>query len=251
MTDFLSGRETDLSRRVLRLEETIESLRQRLDELTRTSDLTNFLTADAVWKVSVNASIEHSKMKRIVPVRVYLDDPRRESWPEVFRDTGLVYNAIFRMLAAGGFRFQSELPEESGSWRKYFGAISDWWGTDGDTKRRLAELEDAAKIVLLNKPSAEVTKLHAEAASSVIQQLKEFEDASIQIGNFMILKRTNSDGRKQIIAGPLSPDALKKLEENHIEQMKPENAQLLLEESGKAIAVDQDTIQERDPEGDF
>jgi hypothetical protein len=58
----------------------------------------------------------------------------------------------------------------------------------------------------------------------------------------MLVKRTMPDGRKLLISGPLSARALQELEQDHIEQIKPENAQRLLEGSGHATAVDEATI---------
>jgi hypothetical protein len=114
-----------------------------------------------------------------------------------------------------------------------------WFSAPKSRGRRCIVRPADIRTVLLDRPTAEITKIHADAAAALIDKLKEFDAASIQIGSLVLLKRTMPDGRKVLMSGILSNQLLKALEEDHLQQLKPENSQKLLEESGSAIVIEQ------------
>jgi hypothetical protein len=245
MSDFHSGFESGLQSRVIELEERVDKLESRLGSIQIGYASIGAAFYDYVWKSFARIDFAQTHIQRYIPVRIYLDKSR-PNW-ESRHDHDELLNMVFRFLSTADFYFLFELPDESGSWKKFTGAISRWLGTEEDGKRRLKELEQAAVTVMLDKPIAEVTKMQAKAAADVIDKVKDYDAASIQFGNMMLLKRTMPDGRKILVCGPLSASALKKLEENHTEQIKPEIAHKLLESSGHPTVVDQEKLRPPPP----
>jgi hypothetical protein len=190
---------------------------------------------------SAGRQLFNSIMQRYFPVRVYILDDHLDLWDwEELRVE--LWISVHRLLSTVEIFYLFELPPEKGSWKKVSGAISRWFGTEADGERRMRQLEEAAKTVLLDKPTAEVSKLQADAAGELIDKLKDYDGASVMFGNMALAKYTTADGRKLLIAGPLSPAAMKQMEQNQIEQMKPENAFKLIEDSGRAVIVHQEHL---------
>jgi hypothetical protein len=58
----------------------------------------------------------------------------------------------------------------------------------------------------------------------------------------LLVTKTGPDGKKYVAVGCLSQNALRKYEENILDQMKPENATLLLEESSDVAVIEEDKL---------
>ena len=78
----------------------------------------------------------------------------------------------------------------------------------------------------LDKPQAETTKLLAEGAAAIVKELGPIENACIQVGNALIVKKT-TNGVSELSIRTLTPMQLKKLEEDHT----------ILTDSSKALAL--------------
>jgi hypothetical protein len=195
------------------------------------------LLYEVLWKQSTGVDIRTAKMRRFAPLRIYIEDDSISA-----SAAERLLKAVWRFVRSVGYTPAYEQPSELGSWRKIAGAISTWIGTEDDAAEKMKTLEAAARTVLLDKPTAEVTEKQAQAAAAVIKELKDYDGASVQFGNMLVVKRTTPDGKKLLISGVLSTSSLQRLEENHFEMLKPENAQTLLEGGGQTTVIDQDNL---------
>ena len=237
--------ERNFENRIESLERSIAKLQEGHRLASKQSTETTFAFYDFTSKLFAGADFQKAVMHRYLPIRVYIHDDT-----EIDRSTGFewvrakpneeLWVLVHRLLATEEFFYLFELPEEKGSWKKISGALSRWFGTAEDGADRLRRIEAAANIVMLDKPTAEVNKAQAEAAALLIGALKEYDAAAVTSGNFAILKNTTPEGRKVLMMGQLSQASLKKLEENSLEQMKPENLQNLLLPT--ATVIDQEQL---------
>ena len=212
---------------------------------------------DFVWKSFADVDLREARIQRYIPIRIYIDD-NREDWQLNFQKSELL-RALFRFLATAEFGYLFELPEQRGSVRQHFGAITKFFGSEDDTKRRLRELEQAARVAMLEKPLAETEKLKAEAAKAqaeaekikaetekiqadkaavLLDKAKDFDNVAINFGDNLIVVRSSPDGTKTLFVGALSSPALRALEQNVVEQIKPEHAPKLLGPNASTIEAD-------------
>jgi hypothetical protein len=272
MSSF-SGSESRLDDRVAQLERSVRTLDQSVIQIRLDHALTRSAFFDFVWKSFAGVDFSQARIQRFIPVRIYIDDKSS--------DFGLTYErrqlmeALFTFLSTSDFYFSFELPETRGSIRQYLGAVSEWWGSEKDGKRRLKELEEAAKTVMLDKPKAETEKLRAETAkieaetakieaetqrieaekakvqaetaAVLLDRAKNFDGAVIQFGDKLLISRTNEQGKQVVAVGTLTPSALATLEENLLEGLKPTNASRLLEQDADVAVVEKDELLQRLP----
>ncbi|BAM87703.1 hypothetical protein S58_16950 [Bradyrhizobium oligotrophicum S58] len=215
----------------------VDQLWRRMNELEQKYTRMTEAFAEVVWKQEIGIDIRSAKMRRTVPVRIYIGDELDQERDE--RSIKLLKQLVWDLAGEAGYSSLFELPDDYGSFKKFTGFISKWLGTEDDALKKIEQLEAAARTVLLDKPSAEVNVTNSKAVSEVIAQLAEYDEAALQLGNMVIVKRTLSDGRKMLMTGLLSRESLQKLERDYVEQIKPENSQRLLEESSKYTIVEQ------------
>jgi hypothetical protein len=165
--------------------------------------------AELSWALSIGSKLEDIKMKRNIPVRIYL--------PEGISTSAIgnaLINSIFESLSEFGIEKSTELPAETGSWWKQVWGRTKEALSQEEVAQRLEKLEHAASLKLIDKPQADITKSDADAASKMIKSLEHIPSACVQIGNLLIIKRTPRKGDPQLIVRTLTALELIALEKN-------------------------------------
>ncbi|MDJ0788231.1 MAG: hypothetical protein QNK05_15595 [Myxococcota bacterium] len=89
------------------------------------------------------------------------------------------------------------------------------WSVAGD--ERIVEATEMGKraleLQILDKPDASVTRDMAEAASALLAQLDQVDQAAIHVGSLLILRTKDARGAK-VIVKTLSPMWVTRLEQN-------------------------------------
>ena len=179
---------------------------------------------DFVWLLSTGTDVRNVATQRYVPVRVYVTDPV----PSEAQRSKLL-DALFEFFASRGFERSYDLPDESGSWWKKLFLRTKDAATHEQVQKRLRKAERALQNEYLEKPQAEANQMQANAASSLIEALKDTPTACIQVGSLLLVKGPGPDGRPAIIARTLTTTELQALEENQAMLRQPEQVLQWLE----------------------
>jgi hypothetical protein len=177
-----------------------------IEELTHLSHHFTLLfdaNNDMQWLLSTGADISAVPLLRFVPVRIYLSRPGKVPLHELL--------FLVRKVFSKDFEGVLELPTESGSIIKRLWLKSRQKLLQHQVEERLTT---ALGIQYLDRPQAEASKLAAEGLATILGGLKDIPNATIQIGNILVAKRTLPNGECNVAARTLSPVELKKLEEN-------------------------------------
>lgn len=165
--------------------------------------------ADLVWALSIGSKLNEVKMSRNIPVRIYLSDDN-----SLLSVGDNLIQSIFDSLTAFGIEKSNELPSESGSWWKQAWGRTKEALSQEEVAERLAKLEHAASLKIIDKPQADITKANAEAASKMIKALEGVQSACVQIGNLLIVKFAPKKGDSRLIIRTLTASELIALEKN-------------------------------------
>ena len=86
-------------------------------------------------------------------------------------------------------------PYEISSWYRRFLFKSRKAVTHPEVAKRLSKLEHAIQLETLGKSQASINKSDAEAASLLIDALKNSDTGIVRLGSILISKRTDADGK--------------------------------------------------------
>ena len=159
---------------------------------------------DLVWLASIGADVSETEMVRYVPLRVYFDDPVPD-----YKVREQIISEFESFAASAGFVTAFRLPAETGSWYEEL-----WMKTKGlfkhkDVQERVAKLEEAAELQLIEKPKAEISSVEAKTVATLLESVKDQDRCYIDFGELLIVKY---DGK--IFVRRLTPDQVRLLEEN-------------------------------------
>jgi len=142
-----------------------------------------------------------------LPIRIYLSqgDPQR---------IDKTMTAILRLATESGFELADESPVESASWFKSFRAKVKAFFGKPEVQKKLDELEQAVKLQALDKPQAGISKDLADAAASLVREVRDVPNAFLQVGSLVVVKHTGMDGQGNVFVRTLTQDELALLERN-------------------------------------
>lgn len=89
-------------------------------------------------------------------------------------------------------------PYEISSWYRRFLFKSREAVTHPEVTKRLSKLEHAIQLETRGKSQASINKSDAEAASLLIDALKNSDRGIVRLGSILIVKRTDADGKTGI-----------------------------------------------------
>jgi hypothetical protein len=180
------------------------------------------LTEEMQWLLATGSNFSEAKLIRYLPVRIYLK--RTIDAADIEIDAANAIASILGSLLEECFIPATEFPVERGSaWKRFWVKTREKWTQHEAEEKITAALE----LQTLDKPQAETTKLLAEGASAILKELASIDNACIQIGNALIVKRT-IDGKSLVSVKTLSPLQLKRLEEDTTVLFDPQRALTLL-----------------------
>ena len=163
--------------------------------------------------------------QRAIPIRAYLSNPT----PEEIRSTE---NAIEIICNSIGFEIHIHFDPELASWFKRLIARSKDAITHDEVLKRLAKIERAVEVQQLEKPQAEADKARLEGAAKMLEAMGN-NNAAIQVGSVLIVKKHNPDGPGQIAVRTLTQTELAFLEQNQHYLQQPTEILRALEDLGK------------------
>lgn len=159
----------------------------------------------AVW--SLGGDLSDVKLRRYVPVRIFLSESDR-------RKTRGVENALKQVLQALHFDVSTEFPGEEGSWWKRLFAGTREAMTQPEVIERLSKVERAVELRGINVPQSEVAKNEAEAVAVLLKAIEGIESVAIQTGSVLIVKSPTPSGGARVHARVLTPVEVAFIEKN-------------------------------------
>jgi len=217
----------ELGQRVAALETSREMLEASADQLRADETSIAYGLHEFIWMLSSGTDIKDARTTRYIPLRLFVGDPLPD---EASRQR--IIAAVEALLDPLGFERSHELPEESGSWWKKLLLRTKGAFTHAEVKKRLKTAEQALEANYLDKPQAEANHLQAGAAAQLITALGTTPNACVQVGSLLLVKATDQAGSCAVIARTLTPDELRRIEENQAILRRPE--QILEWLQGKA-----------------
>jgi len=172
------------------------------------------------------------RLPRYVPVRIYLSGPEsssiavtksralhRELSYVVYR----VYGATKDLLENLDLTIVQDPPAVEGSWWKQLLTKTKDAATLPEVQERLQKAERAIEMHVLLKQQSDVDKNQAEAVSGLIKALADVQNAALQIGSLLVIKRSNAEGKSEIVSRTLTQNELILIEKNPDVLCDPEN----------------------------
>lgn len=179
------------------------------------------------WGLSLGLSFEDLKIKRAVPIRIYISEDKHD------HEVKPLVDAIQLAVEQLGFVIAYDLPSEGGSWWKRLWLRSREALSQDEMQERLTKLERAAETRLLDKPQAEANRDHAAAVESVMNGLKDVESGCVQVGNLLLVKITKN-GKGSVVARTLTVPEMKAIERNQTMLRNPAKIIELLQKECQA-----------------
>ncbi len=155
---------------------------------------------------SLGLDTAEAKLRRIVPLRVYLSEVPKEG-------TSAIVAAVDELMAAFGFEVTDEFPEILGSWYKKWFARTKEFASQPEVEQRLQKIERAVELRGLGVPQAEIDEKQANAIATLITSLGTTGSAAIQSGSILLLK-LSVNGKSAIQAKTLTQREIMLLENN-------------------------------------
>lgn len=206
-----------INSRINRLEETIAASKpegstarkseNELNKIKNDLQITASLVTSITSLLSLGGDIAAAKFRRPVAIRVYFPDPA----PDIETCESIV-RAVMTFAEEIGFRKLFELQSEDGSWWKKLGAWAKDVVTHEELRRLLKKIEEALNTRFIEQPKAKIFKDKAEAATKLIDCLKESPNVRFSIDGLFVVKACDKDGNISIAAKLLTEDEKKKLE---------------------------------------
>lgn len=159
------------------------------------------------YLIAISAGLDPKdiSMNRYVPIRIFLNSGENSDG---------VRGAVASFAIAAGFVLDDEYLPQTGSWfQKIIGKSKDAI-TSKELFERLEKAERALELSKINKVQSEIDKNLGKAAASVIESLKEEDEAVIQLSSLLIVKRKNSNGKSTIETRQLSQKEIIYFEHN-------------------------------------
>lgn len=218
------------ARAVERLQQQLDEMKAQLDRLRQFTDYAAADLYDLTWLLSVGADVASARITRHVPARIYFAESVSSD------DRSAVVSALDDLMREAGLDLTEQLPDEEGSWWKRLIFRTKTALNQDEVQMRLRKAERAVEAHYLAKPEAEANNLQASGAAALIAALAATENAAIQVGSLLIIKVTDTAGKCIVLARTLTPDELKRLEENQSILRQPERVLELLQTSDERNA---------------
>jgi hypothetical protein len=228
-TEVMYGRLEERLKHVDEMSQTVPSLEVSLDKLasfqkTAETDLHCYLAVQ-----SFGLDLASVPLPRFIPIRVYLSEASRDVIDAVVR-------AVEGMSYAFGFVVSEEFPAEKGSWWKKWFVKTKEALTQPEVQQRLDKLERALELTGLMQPQANVDKIEAEAAATLIKAVEDVPNVAIQTGSLLLVKTTRKRGGKCVQVRTLTQREMIHLERHQDMLSSPAT---ILERLTEANGVDQ------------
>ena len=144
-------------------------------------------------------------ISKCFPVRVFISNEKAKKE---------VSEAIDSFLANFGIELFDIGKSETGSFFKNCAAIFKKQVSNENFEEDIKKIKHSLELHAIKKIQSESDKNQAEAASTLIQSLKDVENAAIQIGSILVIKCTNSEGKQQICVRTLTTKEMIYIEEH-------------------------------------
>jgi len=135
-----------------------------------------------------------------LPIRIYLSRGTESEGAEVAR-------SVASVISAFGFEIAREDASEHGSWFKRLIGVSKDAITREELQERLRKLERGLELRYLEQPQASADQPRMEGAAELLDKIGD-NDAVIQIGSILLVKRHSPNGSGQIVIRTLTQNEL-------------------------------------------
>lgn len=197
---------TRLIARVEHIEEQRERLERSVDELSSILATEQSETHALLAVQALGLDMETTAVRRLVPIRAYLDEDDSRSLRDVIA-------AVEAVLASLGFGVADDLPPVRGSWYKRWFARSRDALTRPEVVERLEKIERAVELRYVEQPQSSVDEKQASAIAKLIKALDKTPNAALQAGSVLVVKLSTNTG-PMIQARTLNQRELAELENN-------------------------------------
>jgi hypothetical protein len=136
---------------------------------------------------SLGLDLTHVRIRRYVPLRVYLSDANDNLVESVS-------TAINEVAGGFGFEISDEFPETLGSWFKNWFVKTKEVASQPEVAERLQKIERALQLKGLDLPQAEVDQKQANAAAKLMKAVEHVPNAAIQVGSILLVKLPSPNG---------------------------------------------------------
>ena len=147
---------------------------------------------------------EDADRAAVAPVYVYIDKGHPDE----------LVQSVQTLAATFGFGLEAEGPPQLGSWTGRFRLLWHRIRSSRELIELLEKAERALEIAAHDLPQSGVTANEGKALSDVITALDKTDNALMQFGSMILLKRVTSDGRSEIVAHRLTVEDLRYLDRN-------------------------------------
>jgi hypothetical protein len=136
---------------------------------------------------SLGLDSTHARIRRFIPVRVYLSETPGYAIQNVS-------DAIDSVVRAFGFNISDEFPEVKGSWFKKWFVKTKEVAAQPEVAERLAKIERAIDLKGLGLPQASIDEKQAAAVTKLMKAVESVPNAAIQAGSILLIKINSSNG---------------------------------------------------------
>jgi len=226
MRDVLDWQKT-ITEELHEIKNTADGVNYLKDELLNAEQRYESISKDLNNLISIHSlglDFSSIKMRRILPLRVYLSDDDDSIVSEV-------KNSIDKFVSAFGFAICDEYPDQKGSWFKRLLIKTKEKLTEPQLVARLNKIERTIEVTTLGAAQATIDKAQAEAVSCLINSLEPTSSAVCQVGSVLILKKTDSNG-SNVIVRTMTQNEMIYLEQNQQLLHQPDEILLSLSNDG-------------------
>lgn len=205
--DVVRGHGVAIEQRLTGMREEVEALQAEVSAIREAAAASQGELHTLLWLASSGVDVSNVPMKRYVPLRIFVKEGR----PGQEHLTAL-RTAAEKFAAEFGLEVADDLGESAGSWwSRGILRFKKMFGSD-EARGVLTDARDAINGAS-QLPQAEANKKHAEATKELLGALATVDNACMQIGSLLVVKRTDN-GKTSVVAKTLTPDEVKRLETN-------------------------------------
>lgn len=210
--------------------DTLHEISKQVSRLSKIIDNLSTETHERLIPSTLDIDPQEYPLHRYIPIAIYLSEYNIEK-------VQYFILSLKEFLDHFEFKISDEYPPRIGSfWQKLTGKTKEAI-TSETMKDTLDSAKHALELATIEKAQSEINKNHADAAKNLLDSLKDFDNAAVQVGSILIVKNTNN-GIPNVAMKTLSKDEIILLAKNQKLLGKPSQ---ILDELSKHALDDKNT----------
>jgi hypothetical protein len=208
-------------------------MQQLRSEIDHESAGLRLLLDGYLFALSFGLEPDKLPLQRVLPARIYISKVLDHG----FRYSPIrpIVEAFENLLAAFGLERDVSLPPEFGSWFGRFFVRTKEFLSKKEVEERLKLAEHALNRRYIGREQAEIDKVQAEAAATLLNALKDTGNSAVQIGSLLLLRYRDAVGDIQTVIRTLTPREMMFLEQNQDALKEPRSLLQLLAKSEEPL----------------